>query len=98
MTEANLPIKLVAIDGHGGSGKSTPATLIANQLQAQIIHTDDFAGRDNPHISCGVFVDAPLAVCLQRGYERDNPKEYADLVLDGTKPFEGRIDYTRFGL
>ncbi len=73
-----------------------------------------------PYVSFGVFVDAPLEVCLQRGYERDkgqdgkldeeirdmweqwyekeetyfdrdSPKDYADLILDGTKPFEGQL-------
>lgn len=73
-----------------------------------------------PYVSFGIFVDAPLEVCMQRGFERDkgqdgksdeeikhmweqwykkeeayfnrdNPKEFADLVLDGTKPFEGQL-------
>jgi uridine kinase len=169
--------KFIAIDGHGGSGKSTLAELLAKQFSAEIIHTDDFAGWDNPenwwplliervfdpirngvatlnyprskwwethnpdpvvnqpvtkimmlegvgalrkefrpYISFGIFVDTPLEVCLQRGFERDrgqddksddeiklmweqwyekedvyiardNPKAYADLILDGTKPF-----------
>ena len=38
----------IAIDGHGGSGKSTLAELLSKQLDAEIIHTDDFAGWDNP--------------------------------------------------
>jgi uridine kinase len=71
------------------------------------------------YISFGIFVDAPLDVCLRRGFERDrgqdgkpdeeikrmweewykkeevyikrdNPKEHADLILDGTKPFKGQ--------
>jgi uridine kinase len=45
---ANFPIKLVAIDGHGGSGKSTVANRLAEELSAEIIHTDDFASWDNP--------------------------------------------------
>jgi uridine kinase len=174
-------IRLVAIDGHGGSGKSTLAKLLAEHFNAEIIHTDDFAGWDNPenwwplviervfepitngattlsyprskccethnpepvvnqsvtsimilegvtslrkefrpYISFGIFVDTPLDICLQRGFERDkgqdgksddeikrmwqdwykkeevyiardNPKAFADLVLDGAKPFEGQI-------
>jgi uridine kinase len=176
--KSSLPISLIAIDGHGGSGKSTLANHLADKLQAQIIHTDDFAGWDNPlnwwplviervfepikngekllnyprskwwethnpepvvnqpvtpvmilegvsalrkefrpYISYGIFVDTPLEVCLQRGFERDrgqdgksdeeirqmwgqwykdeeayierdNPKEFADLVADGTKSFD----------
>lgn len=179
--KSNLPIFLIAIDGHGGSGKSTLANLLADRLQAQIIHTDDFASWDNPlnwwplliervfeplkngekalnyprskwwdthnpepvvnqpvtsimilegvsalrkelrpYISYGIFVDTPLEVCLQRGFERDrgqdsksdeeiqemwrewykneegyierdDPKDFADLIIDGTKPFEEQI-------
>lgn len=41
-------VRFIAIDGHGGSGKSTLAESLAEQLGAQIIHTDDFASWDNP--------------------------------------------------
>lgn len=181
-SENSLPIFLIAVDGHGGSGKSTLANLLADKLQAQIIHTDDFAGWDNPlnwwplviervfepikngekllnyprskwwethnpepvvnqpvtpimilegvsalrkefrpYISYGIFVDTPLEVCLQRGFERDkgqdvksdeeikqmwekwykdeeayierdNPKTFADLVVNGTKQFDTQIE------
>lgn len=174
-------VRFIAIDGHGGSGKSTLAAMLARQLKAGIIHTDDFAGWDNPenwwplviekifepikngatvvsysrskwwathnpepivnqpvtdimilegvsslrqefrpYISFGIFVDAPLEVCIQRGFERDrgqdnksddeikrmweqwyeeeevyiardNPKEFANLILDGTRPFEEQL-------
>lgn len=180
--------KFIAIDGHGGSGKSTLAELLAKQYDAEIIHTDDFAGWDNPenwwplvierifepikhgattlsyprskwweahnpepvvnqpvtsviilegvsslrkefrpYLSFGVFVDTPLEVCLQRGFERDkgqdgksdneikrmwqdwydkeevyiardNPKAFANLVLDGTKPFEEQVDFKKVEL
>ncbi|CAN5173376.1 hypothetical protein BH09PAT3_BH09PAT3_5320 [soil metagenome] len=36
--------KFLAIDGHGGSGKSTLAQLLAQNLNAEIIHIDDFTG------------------------------------------------------
>jgi len=186
--KGNLPIFLVAVDGHGGSGKSTLARLLSEKLNAEIIHTDDFAAWDNPfdwwplliertlepiksgkkllnysrskwwethdpkpvvnqqvtpimilegvsalrkefrsYISYGIFVDAPVQICLQRGFERDKgqdgksdeeikkmwaevsegeaaymkrdkPKAFADLVIDGTKPFEGQVDITKFSL
>lgn len=173
--------RFIAVDGHGGSGKSTLADVLARQLNAEIIHTDDFAGWDNPenwwpfvverifepirdgavslsyprskwwenhnpepiidqlvtnimilegvsslrnefrpYLSYGIFVDTPKEVCLQRGFERDkgqdgksdyeirrmwqkwyekeevyinrdNPKEFANLVLVGTRPFEEQI-------
>ena len=177
----SLPIFLIAIDGHGGSGKSTLAMLLANKLKAEIIHTDDFAGWNNPlnwwphviervfepikngekllnyprsqwwethnpepainqpvtpfmilegvsslrkefrpYISYGIFVDTPLEACSQRGFERDrgqdgksdeeikkmwekwykneeeyikrdSPKEFADLIVDGTRSFEEQV-------
>ncbi|PIR87845.1 MAG: hypothetical protein COU10_02405 [Candidatus Harrisonbacteria bacterium CG10_big_fil_rev_8_21_14_0_10_45_28] len=41
-------VTFIAVDGHGGSGKSTLAKILAEKLNAEIIHTDDFAGWDNP--------------------------------------------------
>lgn len=41
-------VKLIAIDGHGGSGKSTVAKLLAEKLNAEIIQIDDFTGWDRP--------------------------------------------------
>src|SRR5690606_6910401 len=31
-------------------------------------------------------------------FKRDNPKAFADLVVDGTKPFEEQVDLTKFEL
>jgi uridine kinase len=180
-----LPVKFVAIDGHGGSGKSSLAELLSERLGAEIVHTDDFASWDNPgdwwplliervfapimagartisyprskwwedhhpepviaqavtpimilegvgslreqlrpYISFGVFVDAPADVCLRRGLARDaghdgksneeiramwqqwldyendyldreHPEEHADLLVDGTKPFDEQLRISR---
>lgn len=169
-------VKFIGIDGHGGSGKSTLAAMLAKQLNATLIHTDDFASHEvpfewqqklidavftpiisgaktlnytpskwwpdhhpepvvnqpitpimivegvsalrqefRPFISFGIYVDTPDDICLARGLERDknngdslehitaqwmdwiaaenkyltrdNPMDYADLIIDGTKPF-----------
>ena len=40
--------RIVAIDGAGGAGKSTVARWLARELDAPIVHTDDFASWDNP--------------------------------------------------
>lgn len=58
-------IRFVGIDGHGGSGKSTLATLLSEQLQAEIIHTDDFAGIDNPTEWWPVVIERILSRSLQ---------------------------------
>lgn len=172
----------IAIDGRGGSGKTTLAALLMKKLNAQLIQTDDFASWDNPYdwsqlliervfepikngaktlnyprskwwenhqpepvvdqavtdimilegvsslrkefrdyISIGIFVNTPREICLQRGIERDinndtgkteaeiaamwekwaadedeytnrdKPQEYADIVIDGAKPFEEQL-------
>ena len=39
--------KIIGIDGCGGAGKTTFAARLAKRLDAQIIHTDDFASWDN---------------------------------------------------
>ena len=43
------PVRLVAIDGPGGSGKSTFAARLAAAADgAPVVHTDDFASAENP--------------------------------------------------
>jgi uridine kinase len=43
------PIRLVAVDGPGGAGKSTFARALSEAAGgAPVIHTDDFAADDNP--------------------------------------------------
>jgi uridine kinase len=43
------PVRLVAVDGPGGSGKSTFAALLSAAADgAPVVHTDDFASADNP--------------------------------------------------
>jgi len=170
----------IAVDGHGGSGKSTLAKLLSEMLEAELIHTDDFAGWNNPidwwpdviekvfkpivngeqtlsyqpaswwedhhpeavlnqpvtpimilegvsasrtefndFISLRFFVATPKEICLQRGiardssagkseaellriwenwfkeedkyFEKDNPRDKADFIVDGTKPFEEQV-------
>jgi uridine kinase len=173
----------IAIDGHGGAGKSTLAKLLSKKLSTEIIHTDDFASWENPfnwwpsviekifepiqngakvlsydrsqwgdrqrssilnqavtkvmilegvgslrkefrdYVTLGFFVDTPKELCLQRGLHRDlkvrkirknlkeakqmwskwfkeetkylnqdNPKAFADVVLDGTRSFEDQFE------
>ena len=42
-------VRLVAVDGPGGAGKSVFADRLARALGGPVIHTDDFASWDNPH-------------------------------------------------
>ena len=175
-------VKFIAIDGRGGSGKSTVAKLIADKLSAEIIQTDDFASWEDqinwwplviervfqpiidgastlnyprskwwpthrpepvvnqyvtpimilegvtalrkefrPFVSLGIFVNTPRETCIQRGIERDlanntgkseeeiitlwqhwatgeddyinqnNPNDYAEIIIDGTRPLEEQL-------
>jgi len=44
-----MTTRIVAVDGTGGAGKSTFAARLSAVLgDAAIVHTDDFAGWDNP--------------------------------------------------
>ena len=46
---ARISIRIVAIDGAGGAGKSTLAVQLAEALgNAPIVHTDDFASWEDP--------------------------------------------------
>ena len=171
----------IAVDGRGGSGKSTVAQYLSERLNAEVVRTDDFASWGNPfgwwpllieqvfqpiqngtrtlyyplsvyrmgwqpatavgqpvteimvlegvsssrkefrqYISLSIFIDAPKDICLRRGLERDrlkgkrseselirlwegwsaeedsylqrdDPKQHADVVIDGTKPFEDQL-------
>jgi uridine kinase len=171
--------KVIGIDGHGGSGKTTLADHLGGRLGAGIVHTDDFASWENPKdwwpllierifeplksgertldyprsqwwpghkpepvvdqlvtdalilegvgslrrefrqfLSVGLFVVTPREVCIERGITRDSamatkeevlerwnryfddelqymardePQQFADIVLDGTVPFEAQL-------
>lgn len=43
-----MATRIVAIDGPGGAGKSSLAAYLAQELDAPVVHTDDFASWDNP--------------------------------------------------
>ena len=44
-----MSTRIIAVDGHGGAGKSTLAARLAQELGGvQVVHTDDFASWENP--------------------------------------------------
>ena len=40
--------RIIAVDGPGGAGKTSLAEYLARELDAPIVHTDDFASWENP--------------------------------------------------
>ncbi|MBA2726459.1 MAG: uridine kinase, partial [Actinobacteria bacterium] len=40
---------LVAIDGHGGAGKSSLAQRLADEIDGAVVHADDFGGHGKPY-------------------------------------------------
>ncbi|HUD06448.1 MAG TPA: hypothetical protein VMR34_01030 [Candidatus Saccharimonadales bacterium] len=171
--------KFIAIDGHGGAGKSTLANMLSKQFNAQLVPIDDFASWDNSdwwpqviknifepisggatslnyprsswwedhhpepvvnqpvtdvmilegvsssrtefrkYLSLIIFVNTPKDLCMKRGIERDlstgksveeltemwtkwyqeedgyiardHPRDFADVVIDGTRPYNEQI-------
>lgn len=89
---------LVAVDGHGGSGKSTFAQRLAElEPKAQLVHTDDFAlgitdGLDAQRLRSHVI--EPLSRGASARYQRfDWPSqelaEWHELTPDGIVIVEG---------
>ncbi|MFI6796976.1 uridine kinase [Streptosporangium canum] len=69
------PVRVVAVDGPGGSGKTTFAGRLASALGAQVIHSDDFpVPWDEPPVSWFGQVEeqvlGPLAAGRPGGYRR----------------------------
>lgn len=47
-TPSHVATRIIAVDGLGGAGKTTLAERLAAELGAPVVHTDDFAGWDDP--------------------------------------------------
>ncbi len=59
--------RIVAVDGHGGAGKSTAAALLAAEVPgAVVVHTDDVAWHHSFFGWSGLMIDGVLAP-LHRG-------------------------------
>jgi uridine kinase len=94
-----FPVKLVAIDGHGGSGKSTVAELLATELGAEIVHTDDFASWEEPvewwprlveHVLEPIAADAPsLSYRRSQWWPDHRPEPVVDQPVTAVMVLEG---------
>jgi uridine kinase len=88
---------LVAIDGCGGSGKSTLAAFLARQLNATVVHTDDFArpavqgwewDRFTQHVLMPLTDDRP-ARYQPYDWDANRLGEWQDIPLGGIVIVEG---------
>lgn len=69
-----MAVQLVAIDGHGGAGKSTLAQLLARELGAETVHTDDFASWEEPLDWWPRLVEAVLEPLAAGAQQLDYPR------------------------
>lgn len=92
-------VRFVFIDGHGGSGKSTLAEMLAKQFNAEIIHTDDFAGWDNPENWWPLVIErvfepiingaTTLSYPRSKWWETHNPEPVVDQPVTDIMILEG---------
>ncbi|MFK0265318.1 uridine kinase [Streptomyces angustmyceticus] len=65
------PVRLIAVDGHAGSGKSTFAGRLAGELGgAPVVHTDDLATHEELFAWSGRFADQILRPLSRGGTAR----------------------------
>jgi uridine kinase len=88
---AGVETRFVAIDGPGGSGKSSLARALAAELDAPIIQTDDFASWDNP-------VDwwPELIACALQPLAAGRPARYQPTSWDGEEKQPLQIEPSAF--
>jgi uridine kinase len=56
-----MTTRIIAVDGPGGAGKSSLAAYLAQELNARIVHTDEFASWENPIDWWPELIDRVLA-------------------------------------
>jgi hypothetical protein len=93
------PVRLVAIDGPSGSGKSVFADQLVGELGATLVRTDDFATWDDPVSWWPRLVDGvlePLAAGRPGRYRRTewtdgrpHPGSYVSVAVPETLVIEG---------
>lgn len=97
--KSKLPVLFIAIDGHGGSGKSTIANYLSEKLNIEVIHNDDFASWDNPKDWWKVIIkkifrpikngDNLLNYTRSKWWENHNPKPVINQPVTPVMILEG---------
>jgi uridine kinase len=90
---SGVETRIVAIDGPGGAGKSSLAEWLARELDAPVIHTDDFASWENPVDWFPELIERALEP-LAAG----EPANYRPTSWDGEEKKPVRIEPSAFVL
>ncbi|RJL31305.1 uridine kinase family protein [Bailinhaonella thermotolerans] len=61
------PVRLVAVDGPGGSGKTTFAGRLGRELGARVVHSDDFPVAWDDPVSWFGLLETQVLAPLERG-------------------------------
>lgn len=72
--------KFIAIDGHGGSGKTHISNLLAERLAAQVLHLDDYGDDFRP------FIGIPTLINYLKHAEADV------VIYEGIGVYDSRFD------
>lgn len=80
---AGMPTTVIAIDGPGGAGKSTLANILARQLRAEIVRTDEFASPDNSHDWWPELIEKVLEPIRQNEIARYRPSSWTGDGIEG---------------
>ncbi|HEU5213167.1 MAG TPA: hypothetical protein VFU10_10390 [Gaiellaceae bacterium] len=75
---APFATRIVAVDGLGGAGKTTLAERLAADLDAPVVHTDDFASWDDPVDWWPVLLEQVLEPLAVGQAARFTPTSWAD--------------------
>lgn len=80
------PVRLVAVDGHAGSGKTTFAARLAEALgDAPVVHTDDLATHEEPFGWAGRLQEHILAPLSRGDTARYAPYDWVERRFAATR-------------
>jgi uridine kinase len=88
----SMPVSVIAIDGHGGAGKSTLARHLSVALDdAPIVHTDEFASWEEPLDWWPRLVKQVLVPLASDGVARYQRYDWDKRELDNWIDVSGRL-------
>ncbi|MFJ4624468.1 uridine kinase [Streptomyces sp. NPDC088812] len=81
------PVRLIGVDGHAGSGKSTFAGRLAQALgDAPVLHLDDIASHDEPFSWTGRLLAQVITPLRAGGTARYTPYDWHDRRFGPPRP------------